>query len=136
MTSSEDHQSKKTTDVLNLRNGHRLMNDNYIDQFGSNRNYTSSGESNSYYVPIVMTILSFTCFLIYLLSALGSRSVIMCVVFFVPIFSIIGLVFSFITRDSRYDHHKIWVAGLIGCALSLFLMVLLFFGTMAALAQD
>jgi len=66
------------------------MNDNYIDQFGSNRNHTSSGESNSHYVPIVMTILSFTCFLIYLLSALGSRSVIMCVVYFVPIFSIIG----------------------------------------------
>ena len=111
------------------------MNDNYIDQFGSNRNHTSSGEYYSYYLPIVMTILSFICFLIYLLSALGSRSVIMCVVFFVPIFSIIGLVFSFTTRDSRDYHHAIWLAGLIGCALSLVLMVLLYFGTMMALAQ-
>ena len=66
----------------------------------------------------------------------GSRSIIMCVIDLVPLFSIIGLVFSFTTRDSRYDHYKIWLAGLIGCALSLFLVVLIFFGGMVALAQD
>ena len=112
------------------------MNDNYIDQFGSNRKSSSPRESNSYYVPLNMAILSCVCFVIYLLSAFGSRSVIMCVIYFVPIFSIIGLVFSFTTRDSRYEHHNIWLAGVVGCALSLFLMVLIFFGTMAALAQD
>lgn len=112
------------------------MNDNYIDQFGSNKKYSSPRDSNSWYVPLAMTVLSFICFAVYLLSAFGSRSVVMCVIYFVPIFSIIGLVFSFTTRDSRYDHPKIWLAGLIGCALCMFLMVLFFFGTMAALAQD
>ena len=112
------------------------MNDNYIDQFGNNKEKRSSRDSNSYYTPLVMAILSFFCFVVYLLSAFGSRSVIMCVIDFVPIFSVIGLVFSFTTRDSRYDHYKIWLAGLIGCALSLFLMVIIFFGTMVALAQD
>lgn len=111
------------------------MSDNYIDQFGSNRDFSSPRESNSYYVPLVMTILSVICFVIYLLSAFGSISMIMCVIYFVPIFSIIGLVFSFTTRDSRYNHHNIWLAGLIGCALSLFLTFLIFFGTMLALAQ-
>lgn len=112
------------------------MNDNYIDQFGSNKNYSSPKKSDSYYIPLAMTILSFICFVVYLLSAFGSRSVVMCVICFVPIFSIIGLVFSFTTRDSRYEHPKIWLAGLIGCALCMFLMVLFFFGSMAALAQD
>jgi hypothetical protein len=112
------------------------MNDNYIDQFGSNKDYSRPKDSNSYYVPLVMAVISFICFVVYLLSAFSFRSVIMCVIDFVPIFSIIGLVFSFTTRDSRYDHYKIWLAGLVGCALSLFLMIIIFFGTMAALAQD
>ena len=112
------------------------MNDNYIDQFGSNKDYSRPKNSNSYYVPLAMAISSFICFVVYLLSAFGRRSVIMCVICLVPIFSIIGLVFSFTTRDSRYDHYKIWLVGLIGCALSLFLMVLFFFGSMAAIAQD
>ena len=111
------------------------MNDNYIDQFGNSKESGRSRDSNSYRVHLVMAILSFACFAVYLLSAFGTRSVIMCVVYFVPIFSIIGLIFSFTTRDSRDYHHAIWLAGLIGCALSLVLMVLLYFGTMMALAQ-
>ena len=111
------------------------MNDNYIDQFGNNRDSGRTKDSNSYRVPLVMAILSFVCFAVYLLNAFGTRSVIMFVVYFVPVLSIIGLIFSFTTRNSRDYHHAIWLAGSIGCALSLVLMVLLYFGTMMALAQ-
>lgn len=112
------------------------MIDKYIDQFGSDKDYSRPKNSKACYLPLAMAIISFICFVVYLLSAFGNRSVIMCVIYLVPILSIIGLVFSFTTRDSKYDHYIIWLAGLTGCALSLFLMVLFFFGSMVALAQD
>lgn len=112
------------------------MNDNYIDQFGERKDYKSSGDSKHYFVPLNMGILSFVLFVIYLCSAFGSRSVLMCVVYFVPILSIIGLVFSYITRDARREYNLIWLSGLISCLVGLIVFFFLFIGTMAALAQD
>ena len=112
------------------------MNDNYIDQFGSNRRSSGSDNPKHCFIPAAMGILCIISFFVYMLSAFSSRSVIMCIIYFVPFLSITGLIFSFVTRDARYNNREIWLFGLISCLLSLVLFFFLFLGTMAALAQD
>ena len=100
------------------------MDDNYIDQYGDDNRSARSDKSDPYYIPLVMGILSFICFAIYTWSAFHARSVAMCVILFVPVFSIIGMVFSNITP----------IPFII--MMCFILINLLFLGNMLALAQD
>ena len=111
------------------------MDNNYIEQFGDNKRSVRSENPKLCFVPLIMGILSFISFAVYLWSAFHARSVVMCVIYFVPIYSIVGLAFSFITRHSKDKHFAIWLIGLTGCLLSLVFYVVLFFATWAALAQ-
>ena len=112
------------------------MNENYIDKFGKNEKYVSSDNSERYKVPLVLGTISLVSFVIYLISAFGERSVVMIVIYAVPILSVIGLVFSYKTRDKRDEHPQIWLGGLVSCALGLLIFVFIFFGTVFALAQS
>lgn len=112
------------------------MDDNYIDQYGDNNRPAKKEKSDSYYIPPAMAGLNFMIFVAYLWSAYHSRGKVMALIAFVPIFSIIGMVFSYTTRHSREKHLAIWLFGLIGCVISFILINLLFLGNMLALAQD
>ena len=111
------------------------MEDNYIDHFGGKEKNTNSENSKLYVVPLVMGILSFVCFAVYLWSAFHSRSAVMSIICLVPLFSIIGLIFSSVTRSARYEHFKIWFWGLISCVLGIAFQMFIFLGTMMAIAQ-
>ena len=111
------------------------MNDDYINQFGSNRNNSNLEDSKLCYVPLVMGVICIVIFAICLLSAFNGNGAAMALVVFVPILSIIGLIFSIITRSIRDYRYKLWFFGLISCALSLFLSILLYFASWFALAQ-
>ena len=112
------------------------MDDNYIDQYGDDNRSARSDKSDPYYIPLVMGILSFICFAVYTWSAFHARSAAMCVILFVPVFSLIGMVFSYTTRRVREKHFAIWLMGSICCVLCFILINLLFLGNMLALAQD
>lgn len=111
------------------------MEDNYIDQFGGNMKSESSDKSRLCYIPLAMGIISFVSFAVYLLSALFFRSVVMCIIYFVPLCSIVGLVFSFVTRNDKGDHEEIWLRGLISSALSFVLFFIIYLASWAVLAQ-
>lgn len=111
------------------------MNDDYINQFGDNRKHTNLEDSKRCYVPLVMGVICIVIFAIYLLSALNGGGAAMALVVFVPILSIIGVIFSIITRSIRDYRFKLWFFGLISCALSLFLSILLYFASWFVLAQ-
>lgn len=49
-----------------------------------------------------------------------------------PVFSLIGMIFSFLTRKSRKAYPNLWICGLIACSLgfilcALILAILIFF---------
>ena len=111
------------------------MDDDYINQFGSNRNNSNLEDSKLCYVPLAMGVICIFIFSICLLSAFNGNGAVMALVVFVPILSITGLIFSIITRSIRDYRYKLWLFGLISCALSLFLSILLYFASWFALAQ-
>ena len=111
------------------------MGDNYIDQFGNKKGSAGSRRPELCFVPLAMGMLSFMDFAVYTWSAFHDRSLVMCIVYFVPFISITGMVFSFATRRVRDKHFKVWLSGTIACGLSLVLYIVLFFATWAALAQ-
>ena len=111
------------------------MDDKYLDQFGRDEKYVSRDNSKRHFVPLVMGIINVVIFVVYLSSAFGDRGLAMCFIYFVPFLSIIGLIFSVVTRRSRDEYFTIWICGLILCALSLVIYFFVFVGTMFALAQ-
>lgn len=111
------------------------MGNDYIDKFGGDRKYVSPEDSKRIYVPIAMGAICVVIYAVYLWSAFNSRSAVMALLFFVPILSIIGMVFSFITRSIRDTRFKLWFLGLISCALSFVLFILLYFASWVVLAQ-
>ena len=110
------------------------MGDNYINQFGSEKDRPRYEDSKLVKVPLVMGIICFAIYAVYLWSAFFSRSAVMALVVFVPILSIIGLVISIITRSAR-DYTKVWIAGLICCALSIVFFLFIYVGSWFAIAQ-
>ena len=110
------------------------MRDDYIDQYGGNRQDKSYEDSKLVKAPLVMGIICFVIYAVYLWTAFHSRSAVMALVIFVPLLSIIGLVISFITRNARY-YTNVWIKGLICCLLSLGLFFLIYVASWFALAQ-
>lgn len=112
------------------------MNENYIDQFGGKNNYSSSGHTRLCFVPPTMGIFCILIYVVYFFSALNGRSAAMALIVFVPILSIIGMIFSFVTRNDRSEFETLWLFGTISCVLSFVLSVFLYFGSWVALAQS
>lgn len=113
-----------------------IVKDNYIDQFGGKNDNSSSGHTTLCFVPATMGIICILIYAVYLWSALTSRSAAMALVVFVPILSIIGLIFSFVTRNDRSEYEKIWLFGLSSCGISFIFFILIYFGSWFALAQS
>lgn len=111
------------------------MDDDYLNKFGKDEKYVSRDNSKRCFVPLVIGIINVVIFIVYLGSAFGSRGLAMCFIYFVPILSIIGLIFSIITRRDRDEYPGIWRGGLALCSLSLLVYFFIFIGTMFALAQ-
>ena len=111
------------------------MGEDYIDRFGGKKDYSGSDYSIRRYIPLTMGIISFIIFAVYLFSALNGRGAIMSIIIFVPFFSIIGLILSFITRKTKDNYYRLWLFGVISCALSFILFNLIYFATWMALAQ-
>ena len=112
------------------------MGDDYINQYGGKKDYSGSGHPMLCFVPATMGILSIFIYVVYLCSAFNGRSAAMALIVFVPILSIIGMIFSFVTRYDRNEYNALWLFGTISCVLSFVLSVFLYFGSWVALAQS
>ncbi len=81
-------------------------------------------------LPFFLGALSFLCSL--LLSANHAPYSYTDCILAGPVFSLIGMIFSFLTRKSRKAYPNLWICGLIACSLgfilcALILAILIFF---------
>lgn len=83
-------------------------------------------------LPLFLGALSFLSFALYFYSANHAPYSYTDCILAGPVFSLIGMIFSFLTRKSRKAHPTLWICGLIACSLgfilcALILTILIFF---------
>ena len=78
------------------------------------------------FIPLIMGLLSLLFFVIYLWGANHAPYHHIDVIIFSPICSVIGVIFTIITRKSRNRYPMIWLSGLVLCLLGLAICILVF----------
>lgn len=83
-------------------------------------------------LPLFLGALSFLSFALYFYSANHAPYSYTNCILAGPVFSLIGMIFSFLTRKSRKAYPNLWICGLIACSLgfilcALILAILIFF---------
>ena len=83
-------------------------------------------------LPLFLGALSFLSFALYFYSANHAPYSYTDCILAGPVFSLIGMIFSFLTRKSRKAYPNLWICGLIACSLgfilcALILAILIFF---------
>lgn len=83
-------------------------------------------------LPLFLGALSFLSFALYFYSANHAPYSYTDCILAGPVFSLIGMIFSFLTQKSRKAYSNLWICGLIACSLgfilcALILAILIFF---------
>ena len=97
---------------------------------------TSSGVSKYIYNPLGMGLASIISFAVFLLGTYNRITILMFLIICVPVFAIIGLVFSFITKRVIKGHVLLWILGLLSCIAGLGAFIVYMYLQMMAIAQQ
>ena len=96
----------------------------------------SSGVSKYIYNPLGMGLASIISFAVFLLGTYNRITILMFLIICVPVFAIIGLVFSFITKRVIKGHVLLWILGLLSCIAGLGEFIVYMYLQMMAIAQQ
>ena len=77
-------------------------------------------------ISLAFGILSLFSFVFYFYSANHAPYTYIDVIFFGPLFSLIGIMISIITRKSRKIHPVLWISGIISCMLGFIVCMFVF----------
>lgn len=96
----------------------------------------SSGVSKYIYNPLGMGLASIFSFAVFLLGTYNRITILIFLIFCVPVFSLIGLVFSFVTVRVIKGHVLVWILGLLSCLAGLGAFNVYMYLQMMAIAQQ
>ena len=88
------------------------------------------------YNPLGMGLASIFSFAVFLLGTYNRITILMFLILCVPVFAIIGLVFSFVTVRVIKGHVLVWILGLLSCLAGLGAFNVYMYFQMMAIAQQ